>query len=157
GRSRGIRAARRRAPPRCDRATRAGPRRSGRRCWRWRGDPRKDPFRGGGRFRYHSPASPRKAPHAVKRMRCLRRVAGISLARMKAGRRSDLDWFRIGAPFLLSPFPVGKTFDVLPIYHIKNAELSSRLDYFTFFIHQWHMPLFFVLAGWSAYASIAAR
>jgi fucose 4-O-acetylase-like acetyltransferase len=72
-------------------------------------------------------------------------------------RRHDLDWLRIGATFLLFPFHVVKTFDVLPIYHIKNGELSPELDYFSFFIHQWHMPLFFVLAGWSAHASIAGR
>jgi fucose 4-O-acetylase-like acetyltransferase len=74
-----------------------------------------------------------------------------------APRRHDLDWLRIGATALLFPFHVAKTFDVLPIYHIKNAELSSGLDYFTFFIHQWHMPLFFVLAGWSACAAIQRR
>jgi glucan biosynthesis protein C len=73
------------------------------------------------------------------------------------GRRYDLDWLRIGATFLLFPFHVAKTFDVLPIYHIKNAELSPALDYFTLFIHQWHMPLFFVLAGWSACASMRNR
>ena len=74
-----------------------------------------------------------------------------------APRRHDLDWLRIGATALLFPFHVAKTFDVLPIYHIKNAELSSGLGYFTFFIHQWHMPLFFVLAGWSACAAIQRR
>lgn len=74
-----------------------------------------------------------------------------------AGRRYDLDWLRVGATFLLFPFHVAKTFDVLPMYHIKNAVLSPDLDYFTAFIHQWHMPLFFVLAGWSACASIQSR
>jgi fucose 4-O-acetylase-like acetyltransferase len=73
------------------------------------------------------------------------------------GRRHDLDWLRIGATYLLFPFHVAKTFDVLPIYHIKNAELSPRLDLFTAFVHQWHMPLFFLLAGWSACASLGSR
>jgi glucan biosynthesis protein C len=72
-------------------------------------------------------------------------------------RRHDLDWLRIFATYLLFPYHVGKTFDVLPMYHIKNAELSPALDYFTAFIHQWHMPLFFVLAGWAAHASLARR
>ena len=75
----------------------------------------------------------------------------------EAGRRYDLDWLRIGATFLLFPFHVAKTFDVRPIYHIKNAELAPALDYFTLFVHQWHMPLFFMLAGWSACASIRGR
>jgi fucose 4-O-acetylase-like acetyltransferase len=74
-----------------------------------------------------------------------------------ADHRQDLDWLRVGATLLLFPFHVAKTFDVLPIYHIKNGELSPGLDYFTAFIHQWHMPLFFVLAGWSACASIQRR
>ena len=74
-----------------------------------------------------------------------------------SARRYDLDWLRIGATLLLFPFHVGKVFDVLPIYHIKNGELSPALDYATSFVHQWHMPLFFALAGWSAYGSIVRR
>ncbi|MBI3767150.1 MAG: acyltransferase family protein [Deltaproteobacteria bacterium] len=72
-------------------------------------------------------------------------------------RRYDLDWLRILATYLLFPYHVAKTFDDLPIYHVKNAELAPGLDFFTAFVHQWHMPLFFVLAGWSAYASLARR
>jgi fucose 4-O-acetylase-like acetyltransferase len=73
------------------------------------------------------------------------------------GRRHDLDWLRIGATLLLFPFHVAKVFDVLPIYHLKNRELVPALDFFTAFVHQWHMPLFFALAGWSAHASLAGR
>jgi hypothetical protein len=72
-------------------------------------------------------------------------------------RRYDLDWLRIGATLLLFPYHVAKTFDVTPIYHVKNAVLVPQLDYVTLFIHQWHMPLFFALAGWSAYGSLASR
>jgi glucan biosynthesis protein C len=72
-------------------------------------------------------------------------------------RRHDLDWLRILATYLLFPYHVAKTFDDVPIYHVKNAELSPGLDFFTAFIHQWHMPLFFVLAGWSVYASLTRR
>jgi fucose 4-O-acetylase-like acetyltransferase len=72
-------------------------------------------------------------------------------------RRADLDSLRIGATLLLFPFHVAKVFDVLPMYHVKNPELVPALDYFTAFVHQWHMPLFFVLAGWSAHGSIARR
>jgi len=72
-------------------------------------------------------------------------------------RRDDLDWLRIGATLLLFPYHVMKTFDVTPIYHVKNAVLVPQLDYVTLFIHQWHMPLFFALAGWSAYGSLASR
>ncbi len=72
-------------------------------------------------------------------------------------RRDDLDWLRIGATLLLFPYHVAKTFDVTPIYHVKNAVLVPQLDYATTLIHQFHMPLFFALAGWSAHASLASR
>ena len=35
-------------------------------------------------------------------------------------RRTDLDWLRIGATFLLFPFHVAKVFDTRPIYHLEN-------------------------------------
>lgn len=78
-------------------------------------------------------------------------------ARLMPTRRLDLDWLRVGATLLLFPFHVAKVFDVLPIYHVKNAELVPALDWFTAFVHQWHMPLFFVLAGWSAHGTIVRR
>ena len=72
-------------------------------------------------------------------------------------RRHDIDWLRVLATYLLFIFHAGKVFDVRPFYHIKNAELSPLLGYLTGFIHQWHMPLFFVLAGWSVYGSLRRR
>jgi len=72
-------------------------------------------------------------------------------------RRNDIDWLRIGATYLLFVFHIAKIFDVHPFYHIKNAELSPALDHLTGFIHQWHMRLFFLLAGWSLFASLTAR
>ncbi len=74
-----------------------------------------------------------------------------------ATRRNDVDWLRIGATYLLFAFHIGKIFDVAPFYHLKNAELSGGMDYFTGFVHQWHMRLFFLLAGWSLFASLAKR
>jgi fucose 4-O-acetylase-like acetyltransferase len=84
-------------------------------------------------------------------------TATVADAPVGGARRYDLDWLRIGATFLLFPFHVAKVFDVLPMYHLKNRELVPALDHATFFVHQWHMPLFFVLAGWSAYGAIARR
>jgi len=72
-------------------------------------------------------------------------------------RRHDVDWLRIGATYLLFAFHIGKIFDVAPFFHLKNAELSGGMDYFTGFVHQWHMRLFFLLAGWSLFASLAKR
>jgi fucose 4-O-acetylase-like acetyltransferase len=74
-----------------------------------------------------------------------------------ADRRYDIDWLRVFATYLLFFFHVSKVFDVPPYYHIKNAELSVGLGYVTGLIHQWYMPLFFVLAGWSLHASLACR
>jgi quinoprotein glucose dehydrogenase len=72
-------------------------------------------------------------------------------------RRHDVDALRVFATWMLFAFHAGKVFDVPPFYSIKNAELSGAMGLFTGFVHQWHMPLFFLLAGWSAYGSLAGR
>lgn len=72
-------------------------------------------------------------------------------------RRYDIDWLRIFATYLLFPFHVGKVFDVPPYYPIKSPDLHWSPAYFCTFVHQWHMPLFFFLAGWSLHASMARR
>ncbi len=72
-------------------------------------------------------------------------------------RRPDVDWLRVLATYLLFAFHGAKVFDVRPYYHLKNGALSADLDYFTGFVHQWHMPLFFLLAGWAAAGSIRLR
>lgn len=76
---------------------------------------------------------------------------------MATERRYDIDWLRVFATYLLFPFHLCKVFDVPPYYHIKNADLSWGLAYISMFIHQWHMPLFFLLAGWSLHTSMAHR
>jgi peptidoglycan/LPS O-acetylase OafA/YrhL len=72
-------------------------------------------------------------------------------------RRPDIDWLRVFATAMLFPFHVGKVFDYPPFFPIKNADRSVAMGVFTGFVHQWHMPLFFVLAGWSVPAALAAR
>jgi peptidoglycan/LPS O-acetylase OafA/YrhL len=72
-------------------------------------------------------------------------------------RRPDIDWLRVLATYLLFVFHAAKVYDVSPFYHVKSSELSPALDLFTGFIHLWHMPLFFVLAGWSAWDSLGKR
>lgn len=72
-------------------------------------------------------------------------------------RRPDIDWLRVLATYLLFAFHGAKVFDVRPFYHLKNGTLSPDLDWFTGFVHQWHMPLFFLLAGWAASGSIRLR
>jgi uncharacterized protein (DUF2147 family) len=72
-------------------------------------------------------------------------------------RRPDIDWLRVLATYLLFVFHVGKVFDPAPFYHVRNAELSFGLLVACGFISLWHMPLFFLLAGWSAASSLATR
>src|SRR5215470_13910637 len=76
---------------------------------------------------------------------------------MTTQRRPDIDWLRVLATYLLFAFHVGKVFDPAPFYHVRNADLSFGLLVFCGFVGLWHMPLFFLLAGWSAVASIASR
>jgi len=76
---------------------------------------------------------------------------------MDAARRPDIDWLRVVATYLLFAFHVGKVFDPAPFYHVRNAELSFTMLVFCGFVSLWHMPLFFLLAGWSASASLATR
>ena len=76
---------------------------------------------------------------------------------MDATRRPDIDWLRVGATYLLFVFHVGKVFDPAPFYHIRNADLSFAILVVCGFIGLWHMPLFFLLAGWSAATSLDRR
>src|SRR6266852_3680810 len=76
---------------------------------------------------------------------------------MQATRRPDIDWLRVLAVYLLFVFHVGKVFDPAPFYHLRNADLSFSMLVVCGFISLWHMPLFFLLAGWSAFSSLQAR
>src|SRR5262245_53966433 len=72
-------------------------------------------------------------------------------------RRYDIDWLRVFATYLLLPFHVGMVFNPAPFYHIRNADLSFVFLVLCGFISLWHMPLFFLLAGWSVLSSLALR
>lgn len=72
-------------------------------------------------------------------------------------RRIDLDVLRIFACYLLIPFHVAMVFNPAPFYHVRNGELSGVLMIACGFISLWHMPLLFLLAGWSAFASFRSR
>src|SRR5215831_9559298 len=76
---------------------------------------------------------------------------------MMDARRADIDWLRVGATYLLFVFHVGKVFDPAPFYHVRNDELSFAMLVVCGFIGLWHMPLLFLLAGWSAATSLRAR
>lgn len=76
---------------------------------------------------------------------------------LRAVRRFDMDWLRIGATLLLILFHTCKVFDTLPFFHIKNNVTAPGLNDFTGLVHLFHMPLFFLLAGWAAYGSLMRR
>lgn len=72
-------------------------------------------------------------------------------------RRYDIDWLRVSATYLLLFFHVGMVFNPAPFYHIRNADQSFAMLIVCGFISLWHMPLFFLLAGWSAFSSLSVR
>ena len=76
---------------------------------------------------------------------------------MDGTRRPDIDTLRVGATYLLFVFHVGKVFDPAPFYHVRNVDLSFTMLVVCGFISLWHMPLFFLLAGWSAASSLDRR
>jgi glucans biosynthesis protein C len=76
---------------------------------------------------------------------------------MERIRRPDIDWLRVTATYLLFVFHVGMVFNPAPFFHIRNADLSFAWLVVCGFIGLWHMPLFFLLAGWSAASSLQAR
>jgi peptidoglycan/LPS O-acetylase OafA/YrhL len=72
-------------------------------------------------------------------------------------RRHDLDFLRVFACYLLLLFHVGMIFNPAPFYHVRNDQVSLVFLILCGFIGLWHMPLFFLLAGWSAAASLRTR
>jgi glucan biosynthesis protein C len=76
---------------------------------------------------------------------------------MDGSRRPDIDWLRVGATYLLFVFHSGMVFSPAPFYHVRNADVSFAMLIVCGFISIWHMPLFFLLAGWSAAASLRVR
>ena len=75
----------------------------------------------------------------------------------RAGRRPDLDALRVFACYLLLLFHVGMVFNPAPFYHVRNGEVSFFFLVLCGFIGLWHMPLLFLLAGWSAASSLRGR
>lgn len=72
-------------------------------------------------------------------------------------RRHDLDALRVFGCYLLFLFHVGMVFNPAPFFHVRNDESSVAFLILCGFIGLWHMPLLFLLAGWSAAASLRTR
>lgn len=67
-----------------------------------------------------------------------------------------IDALRIFAVLLLFPFHTARIFDPWPWY-VKSETVSLGLTIFVFFLNQWHMPLFFLLAGASTCLALRFR
>ena len=74
-------------------------------------------------------------------------------------RRYDLDWLRVLAVLLLIYFHTAAVFyrGDLGEFYIQNARSSQVMNGFVLFVHQWHMPLFFLISGAGAWFALSYR
>lgn len=76
----------------------------------------------------------------------------------KSTRRYDLDWLRIFAVLLLIYFHTAAIFSQAhPEFYVKNDVTSRSMGFLISFIHQWHMPLFFLLSGSATWFALGFR
>jgi peptidoglycan/LPS O-acetylase OafA/YrhL len=76
---------------------------------------------------------------------------------VKPKRRYDVDWLRVLAVLLLFPFHTARIFDTFDTFYVKNDQLSGALTYLIAYVHPWHMPLLFLLAGAATYFALRFR
>ncbi|GAB4345272.1 MAG: hypothetical protein Kow0099_25370 [Candidatus Abyssubacteria bacterium] len=67
-----------------------------------------------------------------------------------------IDWLRVLAVMLLFPFHTARVFNNEDFY-VKNEVLSRGMDIFISFVHQWHMPLFFLVSGVGTWFALRSR
>ncbi|TAL33629.1 MAG: acyltransferase [Spirochaetes bacterium] len=74
-------------------------------------------------------------------------------------RRYDLDWLRVLAVLLLVPFHSALVFNLDPnaIVYMKDVVQSEFLVHAAGFIHRWHMPLLFFIAGAATWLALGVR
>jgi len=72
-------------------------------------------------------------------------------------RRPDIDWVRALAVLLLVPFHSALVFGSSRGYHINTGENYAPLQYFAGIVHQWHMPLLFVVSGMGTWFALTFR
>lgn len=74
-------------------------------------------------------------------------------------RRYDLDWLRVLAVLLLLYFHTAAIFyqGELGEFYIKNAQVSQVMHGFILFVHQWHMPLLFLVSGAGTWFALSVR
>lgn len=77
----------------------------------------------------------------------------------KPERRYELDWLRVFAVLLLIYFHTAAIFyrGNLGEFYVKNDVASPAMQLFITFVHQWHMPLFFLVSGSSTWFALSFR
>ncbi len=71
-------------------------------------------------------------------------------------RRNDLDWLRVIAFYILIFFHVGMVF-VPWEFHLKNNVTVEWFETWMAFLHQWRLPLLFMISGIVLYHSMGKR
>ncbi len=71
-------------------------------------------------------------------------------------RRHDIDWLRVIAFYILIFFHVGMIF-VPWEFHLKNSETVEWFETWMAFLHQWRLPLLFMISGIVLYHSMGTR
>lgn len=80
-------------------------------------------------------------------------------ANSKQERRYYLDWLRVFCVILLIYFHTAAIFyfGSLGEFYIRNERSSREMIAFVLFVHQWHMPLFFLLSGAASWFALEKR
>jgi len=89
----------------------------------------------------------------------IEQVEPIAKAKTKPERRHELDWLRVLAVLLLFYFHTATIFYTgdLGEFYVKNDQSSREMECFILFVHQWHMPLFFLLSGAATWFALSSR
>lgn len=72
-------------------------------------------------------------------------------------RRYDLDWLRVLAVLVLLVYHVNLIFDPHEIWVIKSPLEISAITLLDDFLHQWRLPLLFLVSGASSYLALGHR
>ncbi len=74
-------------------------------------------------------------------------------------RQYDFDWLRVLAVLLLIYFHTAAVFyqGDLGEFYIQTARSSQKMNVFVQFVHQWHMPLFFLISGAGTWFALSHR
>jgi glucan biosynthesis protein C len=72
-------------------------------------------------------------------------------------RLHAIDWLRVLAVLAVFFYHVAHIFDFDLEGSVRNSETSLGASVYVFFVHQWSMPLLFLLAGVSSWFSLRSR